>query len=201
VRSWSGGHCDWYTRALPALVAVLAAEVVVEVPVALVALLEAAGAAPVVVRVDEAPPKLTLPTASWTLSGGGGMVSETLAPAEGLLVPLTLLTPAAEGPALRVVVVEVPDVLVLAAQAGLALLVAPALETPAGLADIDDAGATLVLAAGLVEADVTGLVAGVELDGAAAPPAQAASASEAAASVGRSAFKDMNSSAGPLQRA
>lgn len=190
-------------------------------PTAPAALLEGLAEVLVLVRVAPPAPNVTAPVASCTLSGGGGTVIDELAPvvADVLLVPvaLPLLAPVAPllapvAPPLlaaprpvELLVAPVADVLApVAAHCGLA----PAPETPAGLVDADETGAALP--AGRVEAPAATLVLGaaeapVLVDGAdpgAAPWApQAASTSEAAASVGSSAFNDMDSSACPTKRA
>jgi hypothetical protein len=219
-----GAHCDWKTRTVPAfepevvgLVPAAAGEALLapETPAALgeallapetpAALGEAAAEVRGVEAVEAAPPapKLTEPTASWTLSGGAGItplrtwlarLEELLAPAaaEGDTLLVAPAAPLAAGRALLVVEVDAPPaplVLPLAMQAGLAAEVAPAAAEALVMGRVlaGAEAAALVLAAPL--AAVLGAVTGgVLVLGAALPPPppQAASTSDTAASVGRS---------------
>jgi len=189
--------------------------------------------APVAVEAPPVPvPKVTAPIASCTLNGGGGTTGTADAPVLVELVPVEVLVEPvplrpAEGATLLLVPVEVdvpaPEVLLpvlalpLAVQAALvvppAALVAPALETLDGEAELTGDALDIPLAAGLVDAPTAVLAAGLvdaagavpvltpgpELAGAAPPPPQAASRSEATARAGMSGFNDMYSSACPPQ--
>ncbi|HLG69450.1 MAG TPA: hypothetical protein VK009_03395 [Chloroflexota bacterium] len=164
-------------------------------------------------------PKLTLPTASWTLSGGAGITGvapllvEVPALARGavllaapVLETAPALAPVAPVAPVELVEVEVPllELLLLAEQAGFdPVVVAPPEASAEGLAETDETGAVLAAldAAGFVLAAVlaplTGLVLGLVLE---ALFPHAASTSDIAASVGKRGLGIIDSSAWPASR-